>query len=445
MGKINNKWGHLVFTLTLLFILPATAFQDDVPKVKYYESDNVTNQVPYFDNRFQIDPHIKDLKLIFYRRSGSQPIILVRPDGSKLKINNLPEDGSIEWFDERTFDLIKMKNPMAGPWQAIGQVLPGSQILVVSEIKIEVDPLPEIILSGETLKITGRLLNGKEALDDPLFRPVVNLDVDFFSTNNSDYDNFGAEPIKLNSFRDDGYDFDEKAGDGVYTGEFVLNFAPGEWLPIYYIKMPLVKRELQQKPIILRDVPVKPIVRASDELGKNHVMTFPIDPTFVDPHSIILQGKIMFPDKQEELFTVLAEESDSRVKEFEYAEAGIHRLTINVFGETTSGREFVLALPEFVFNAEDKNGLLISALDSEGNEIFVPRKTAAEILAEKEAERAAALAEQQARKLAEEEEAQKQMWIMIGVGNGVVIFVALAIFGFLAWRKKKALKVDEEV
>ena len=444
MGKMSIKWGHLLHVLTLLFIFPAVA-DDEIPDIKYYDSDNVTNQIPYFDNRFQIDPHIKDVKLIFYRVNGSQPIILVKPDGSKLRINNLPTDGSIEWFDERSFDLITMKSPMPGPWQAIGQVLPGSQILVVSEIKIEVDPLPEILLSGETIKITGRLINGKKALDDPLFRPVVNLDVDFFSTNNADYDNFGAEPIKLNSFKDNGYDFDEKAGDGIYTGEFDLSFAPGEWLPIYYIKMPLVKRELRQKPIILRHAPIAPIMRASDEEGKNHVMTLPIDSSFVDPYSIIVQGKIIYPDKQEVSFSLLEEESESRVKEFEYTEAGLHRVIMNVFGKTTSGREFMLTLPEFVFNAENKNGLLVPTFDEEGNEVLVSRKTAAELLAEKEAELAIILAEENAKRVLEEKEAKKKMWIMIGIGNTLVIIIGAGVFGFLTWRKKKANKVESKL
>ena len=444
MGEINMKWHCFFYALTLFFILPASAIEDDdVPIINYYDSDNVTNQIPYFENRFRIDPHIKDVKLVFYRKNGSMPIILVRPDGSKLKISDLPTDGSIEWFDESTFDLIKIKSPMPGPWQAIGQILPGSQILVVSEINIEVEPLPEILLSGETIKVTGRLTNGEEALDDPLFRPVVNLDIDFFSTNNSNYDNFGSEPIRLNSFKDDGLGFDAKAGDGEYTGEFILTFAPGEWLPIYYIKMPLVKRELKQKPIVLSPTPVNAVIKASDEEDKNHIITFSIDSTFVDPHSIILQGKITYPDKQEVQFSLLEEESDNRIHSFEYREAGLHKVNMSVFGKTTSGREFVLVLPETVFNAENKNSLLESTLDSDGNEVLVPRKTAAEILAEKEAEQAIIFAEQQAIKERERKEAKKKMWIMVGAGNAIVIVLGGSVLGFIAWRKKKAKVVAE--
>lgn len=443
MWKSNKALNILYYISTLLFLLPLFVFaDDDVPQVNYYDSDNVTNQIPYFDNRFRIDANIEELKLIFYRKRGSQPIILVRPDGSKLKINSLPEDGSVEWFDDRTYDLVKIKKPMAGPWQAIGQILPGSQILVVTDVIIEVEPLPEILLAGETLKVTGRLMNGEKGLSDPLFRAVINLDIDLFSSNNRQYDNFGAQPIKLGSFLDDGYDFDEKAGDGVYTGEFVLDFAPGEWLPIYHVKMPLMKRELRQKPIIVQKAPIKTSVQASDEEGINHVVTFDIDPTYVAPNSIILQGKVVYPDKQEIPFSLLEEESNSRIKELEYTEAGIHRINVDVFGKTINGREFVLTLPEFTFNAENKNGLLIPSLDEEGNEIMIPRKTAAEILAEKEALEAEARAIEAARIQVEEEEQQKQMYIMIGVVNGVIIIIGICIFVFLTLRKKKATNTN---
>lgn len=439
VAKIKEQVNRLLNLMVLLFIFPLFVFADsDVPQVKYYDSDNVTNQIPYFDNRFRIDANIKELKLIFYRKGGSQPIILVKPDGSKLKINSLPDDNSVEWFDDCTYDLVKIKKPMAGPWQAIGQILPGSQILVLSDVEIKVKPLPEILLAGERLKVTGRLVNGKKGLSDPLFRAVVNLDIDFFSTNNRSYDNFGAKPVQIGSFVDDGYDFDEKAGDGIYTGEFVLDFAPGEWLPIYHVKMPMVKRELRQKPIILQKTPIKISVKASDEEEKNHILTFSIDSTYVNPNSIILQGKIVYPDKQEADFSILEEENIERIKEFEYTEAGIHRMTVDVFGKTISGREFVLTLPELTFNAENKNGMFIPSLDEEGNEIFIARKTAAEILAEKEALEVEARAVAEAKLKAEQEEEQKQMYIMIGIVNAVIIIGGFCIFVFLAWRKRKA-------
>lgn len=444
MVNLNKQISLSTLLCALLFVFPffVSSENNDLPEVITYTSDNVTNQIPYFDNRFRIDENIEALKLIFYRKRGSQPIILVKPDGTKLKINDLPEDGSIQWFDDETFDMVNIKKPMAGPWQAIGRILPGSQILIVTDVVIEADPLPDILLAGETLKVTGRLINGEKGLTDPLFREVVNLDIDFFSSNNKLYDNFGAKPIQIGTFVDDGRNFDEKSGDGIYTGEFVLDFAPGEWLPIYHVKMPMMSRELRQKPVVLQEAPVKIMVKASDEKDKPHVFSFIIDSTYVDPHSIILQGKIIYPEKEEMLFSILEEENDKRIKELKYLTAGIHRIEMSVFGKTTSGRDFVLTLPEFTFDAEDKNGKLVMSVDENGNEIFTSRKTTAEILAEKKAAEAKARAIAEAKKKKAEAAEQKKMYIIIGIVNAVVILVGLGIFAFFFFRKKKATTAE---
>ncbi len=76
--------------------------------------------------------------------------------------------------------MIKIIKPTPGPWQAIGDILPESKILVMSEVTIAVDPLPEVVLSGETLKIVGKLYNGNKKIDISAFKDVVQLDVNFF-------------------------------------------------------------------------------------------------------------------------------------------------------------------------------------------------------------------------------------------------------------------------
>jgi len=407
-------------------------------KVDYYKSDNITNQIPYFDNRFKIDAMLEEITLLFYRRSGTPPIILVRPDGSKLKINSLPKD-KVTWFDDRTFDLITIKNPMPGPWQAIGDIVAESRIMVVTEVTIKVEPLPEIILSGETLKVEGRLFNGELAIDDPLFRDVLNLNVDFYSTNNSAFDNFGAEPIKIAQFRDDGRDLDEYAKDGLFTGEFVLDFAPGEWIPIYYVQMPMATRELRQKPIILQDAPVILSVEPVIEEGKSHRVTFSIDPTYVDVDSLLFQGKVILPDRQVSPFSIMEGSGSSRVYEIEYTESGVHRVQVNAFGKTIEGREFRLVLPEFTFNAESKDNLLIPTLGANG-EVVLPSSENAIInqikLAEENSRQLAIELEEA--KIAQEMEAKEkefQTYVIIGAANFGIILFAL-IFYFISRRRK---------
>jgi len=432
-----------LFILTVCVFISIQSYGQQQPKVDYYKSDNITNQIPYFDNRFKIDADIEEITLLFYRISGSPPIILVRPDGTKIKINNLPE-GKITWFDDRTFDLITIKKPMPGPWQAIGNILPESHIMVVTDVTIKVDPLPDVILSGETLKVEGRLFNGEEVIDDPLFNDVLNLNIDFYSTNNSAHDNFGAEPIKIAQFRDDGRDLDEYANDGLWTGEFeLIDFASGEWLPIYYVKMPMATRELRQKPIVLQETPVTISVETVKEEGQSHSVTFTISPEFVDVDSLLFQGKIIFPDRQVEPFSIMEGEGSSRVYEIGYTEAGVHRIDVNVFGKTINGREFRLVLPEFTFNAESKGGLLMPTIDENGEVIA----SSAEIgdagindeikLAQDNAKQFAIELEQAKveQEMAAKEKGQLTIIVIVAANVGIVLFGM--IFYFISRRKNK--------
>ena len=360
----------------------------------------------------------------------------MQPDGKKVRISDYDKE-KVKWHDDRTFDMIKITKPMPGPWQAIGDILPESKILVMSEVKIVVDPLPEIVLSGETLKVVGKLYNGDENIDVPEFKDVVQLNVNFFSTNNSAYDNFGADALKLTSFQDDGLDLDEYAGDNLYTGEFVLDFASGEWQPVFQIKLPLITRELRQRPILLHKSPITISVETSKVENTPHRLLLTIDPTYVDPASLIFQGKTKFPDKQTRPFSIVDDENidspTTRVKEIPYTEPGIHRINLSAFGKTTTGREFRLVVPEFTFNVEgDLNKMLMTTLDLNGNE------QAGNISEQPAADKEAQLAEELARQKVLAEEKDMETIILIAAGNGFIIILAVVLF--IVIRKRNAKK-----
>lgn len=418
-------------------LLPERVSKTAKGEIAYHHSDNLTNEIPYFDNRFRIDAELEEITLIFFRVRGSVPVILVQPDGKKIRISDY-DSKAVEWHDDRTFDMIKITKPMPGPWQAIGDILPNSKILVISDVKIVVDPLPEIVLSGETLKVVGKLYNGSERIDVTEFQDVVQLDVNFYSTNNSDYDNFGADALKLASFKDDGYDLDEVAGDLVYTGEFNLNFAAGEWQPIFVINLPLVTRELRQRPIHLHKTPITLNVETSELESIPHKLQISIDPAYVDPSSLVFQGKITFPDKQSTPFSIIKDdENDSlrRITKIPYTEPGIHRVNLSAFGNTHSGREFQLVVPEYSFNViGELNKSLLTTVDENGIEQTITVDEEKKLQLEKERK----IAEEIARQKKIEEEKTFTI-IMIAAGNGGIILLTLIIF-FIKSRKKKIKK-----
>ncbi|MCI2284560.1 TIGR03503 family protein [Colwellia sp. MSW7] len=404
-------------------------------KIDFYQSDNTTNEIPYFDNRFRIDAELDEITLVFFRERGSTPVILVQPDGKKIRANDYDHE-KVKWHDDRTFDMIKISKPMPGPWQAIGDILPDSKILVVSDVSIAVDPLPEVVLSGETLKVVGRLYNGNQKIDVLGFKDTVQLDVNFFSTNNSAYDNFGRDGFKLTSFEDNGRDLDEYAGDGLYTGEFVLDFATGEWQPVFIIKLPLITRELRQKPILLYQSPITLTVETSNEESSPHNLLITIDPTYVDPSSLVFQGKTTFPDRQTKPFSIINNESNedaiTRTQIIPYTEPGIHRVNLSAFGRTTTGREFRLVVPEFTFNVKGSLNKTLKTTTEEidGDQALIV-DTSIQDLADKNRKMLEDIAEQ--KKIKEED--KTQTILLIAAGNGIIILIALAIF--LVMRKRK--------
>jgi len=409
----------------------------DRKQIEYYQNDNITNQVPYLDNRFHIDAELDEITLIFYRKSGSTPIILIQPDGSKIRVNEF-DHKKVQWFDDRTFDMIKIQKPMPGPWQAVGNILPNSQILVVSDIKISAEPLPDILFSGETLKVEGKLFNGDEGIDSPYFQDVVKLDVNFYSTNNSNYENFGADAIKIASFRDDGRGLDEYRNDKIFTGEFTLDFAPGEWQPVYLVRLPMVTRELRQKSILLHKTPIDIQVEVSLTSDSPHKMNISIDPSFVDVDSLVFQGKITFPDKQVEPFSIMEEQGETRIKDITYTEAGIYRINVSAFGKTTNGREFRLVAPEVTFLVKPDESAVLGAGDSGTDDLTnVTYPSIEQLTADAEEAKAIALAKQQQ----EQESKDTQMIIVIALGNAVIIIIALILFFVM---RKKKVKVNKK-
>lgn len=307
------------------------------------------NQIPILNNRFRIDHEIEEVTMLFFRKPGTPPVILVRPDGSKLYAT-MAVKGELEWFDDRTYDLIKLKNPMPGPWQAVGQLEAGSKILVLSELELHVEDLPPILIRGETIKITGHITNGGQKFKANALDDVLQLEVDFLSTNNADYANFGAEHVQLARFKDNGKGFDERPKDGVFTGEFKLDFPDGEWKPKYFISMPMYKRQIEKEPVIVNPVPFTQSVVTTNMPDDYHIVTLDITGDYVDRTSVIFQGKIHYPNSEVQSFSIVKEVEEARELKIINYDYGKYKVEMQGFGKTVNGREFMIQMPPFTFD-----------------------------------------------------------------------------------------------
>lgn len=327
------------------------------------------NSIEFLNNRFRVDSDVEEVTMVFFREVGSAPIVLVRPDGSKLFIENDDDDPDIRWYETQEYDMISIKKPMAGPWQAIGDILEGSKIMVIADIVLDAQPIPRNIYSGEIIKQTAVLTNNGRQVDFSPFRDVVSLTIDFVSNNNPNYENFGLGSRTIARFQDNGEGFDEVAADGVFTGQFNLSIPSGEWRPTFGIRTPMYTREQINDLVILHPTPIfinvkidetsiesadgtsnESNVETNDEtVYGEHIITVDTDAEHIKLDSLLLDGKVTHPNGEIDNVTITEINNSLKVIRVKNNSYGIYRVKLTAFATTVDDREVIINVPEYTF------------------------------------------------------------------------------------------------
>ncbi|WP_244390938.1 TIGR03503 family protein [Pseudoalteromonas sp. KAN5] len=398
-------------------MLPSTSRATSEDKITLLQRDGQQNEIPLLENRFRIDYKVDEITLLFFRKPGAPAVVLVKPDGSKYYATSARKDDNLQWFDEISYDLITIKKPMPGPWQVVGSILPKSRIVVLGEVELQVEPLPSLLFRGETVKITGQILNDGQPINTGLFRDVVSLNVDFISTNNSNFANFGAGTHNVAEFKDDGRGFDERPKDGIFTGEFKLVFPAGQWQPELYIETPLLKRTVIQDILEVKEPPFSYSIALAEDDIEEHQLTITLDKQIVQPETVLIQGKIYYPNNEEQMFTLEANTSLTRELAIKNYDWGRYSVELSVFGTNINGREFMATLPTYKFEIE--------------RPIEVVPELAAPIISE---------AEQQAiQKAAKEAEAMATITLISLIVGGNLLILLIGWLAIRVFVQKKSL------
>jgi len=447
--------------LWLLFFIYHGAFAQtavdpiDVKVTQKVEKSPITllgseyqNSITLMQNRFRIDYMVDEITMIFFREYGSSPIVLVRPDGSKIFQSDA--DGTdLFWFDSSTYDMISLKKPTPGPWQAIGQISPDSRVMVISDIALHSDPLPKIIFSGEILKQTAFLTNQGKPIDYREFRDVVELNIEFISTNNPDFNNFGAQTQNIATFEDNGKGMDERPLDGIFTGQFNLSVADGEWTPVFSVSTPMFTREQVGENLMLYPNPIKISVE-KDQIGKGyHKLLIDAERELVDLSTVLVDGKIRFPNGDILNFSITDMSDNVREYEIVNYESGVYRVKLTAYGNTVEGREFILDVPEFSFLVEEPEPV-VEAIDTTPKPGDIEGQVAVEQM--QTAELNTSIDDKTDLTVEAKLEDSEQGWqqstvilFVIGLNLVIIILGAGAIWYFTRRRSKDALGKDPKL
>ncbi len=396
MAAMSKWWASLL----LLMSLGAMATEVFAP-----------SDIPMLDNRFRIDYGVKEITFIIKRKAGTPSVILVRPDGSKLYVGKV-KPADVGWLALPEHDLITLRNPMPGPWQAIGEVDPDNRVRILSDIRLDIAALPMQLYQGEVVKLKSWLLINGQPPQDKYYLSDLGMTVKLQSFSDAAQQQVVLDQ-ELGRYHDDGKGLDEVPGDGIMTAEATLQDIPaGKYRAIFSTGNQVFVRARYQD-VLLYPYPFSyNLAPPSEELGAK--LSLLIDRDELDPASVVVKGSVTSNVGGLYEFSETASDPKLDIDLSNIKEVGQHEVKATLYGTTRLGRELKIELPVKTFN------------------VFPPPPPPAEV-----ASAAAPISSAESVEALPEEGMGWLLWLLVGGG---VLLVLLGGAGFVVMQKRRAFK-----
>ncbi|MGC9404090.1 TIGR03503 family protein [Vibrio genomosp. F10] len=365
------------------------------------------------DNRFRVDPTIKQITFVIYREQSSKPVVLVRPDGKKYYAWRSPDN--VQWYQESSLDIISIDDPMPGPWQAVGKVTPKNRILLISHLALESDTFPTRLYQGEEIKFTAKLTSDGEPLILRDFLDRISLKVTFTKFVENEQDLISeAKPVPevLGVFSDDGTGLDEFPGDGIFTVALPISSQPGK----YRVRITSgngIFLRAQEQEVLVYPTPIQHTFIQSRDAETAHQIILSGEQGMVKPGSLAAQ--IDHTNSDGELTSV----SGSAIEESEKLDLWIPN-SDKVGHYQWQGKVFATDMATgrpLAFMVTDQSYNILEEIDFEKTRLI-----------QEEQQRKQQQLLEELRIKEEKEAARTRSMIIIGVGNIVAILVGLAVW-----------------
>ncbi len=115
--------------------------------------------VPLSGNQFQIDGQVSEFTLLAFR-SGEVATALITPDGKTISGTKPAPD--VLWREEEGYDLVTLTKPQPGRWQLQGVSDPDNRVVVVTDLGLELEPLPGVLPHGTRLQLAAWLTDHQQ-------------------------------------------------------------------------------------------------------------------------------------------------------------------------------------------------------------------------------------------------------------------------------------------
>jgi uncharacterized protein (TIGR03503 family) len=248
--------------------------------LRLFEKSVNADTLPLTDNKFVVDKNISDITVLVFSAKDSPATQLVLPGKQTWSQKDHP--ASVQWHHENGYDLITVKTPEAGEWGLQAKVDPDNRVLVVTNLRLKVDKLPNTLMLGDNVAVQARLFEDGKTITNP---NLLNKTKFIFKQTS------GKEPAGASAdLQDDGQAPDALKGDGVFTAPLHSIKQAGEYELIIQAVSQTFAREVHHS-LHVYDSPANiAITQAADD--KPYRISIQPHAGLIRPESVSMQLKL---------------------------------------------------------------------------------------------------------------------------------------------------------
>ncbi len=259
--------------------------------LRLFEKTSDVDTVPLKENKFKVDKSIRDFTVLIFRPPGKKnSTAVVSPSKKRFSYKQRPR--SIEWHQEKNYDLVSVSNPEQGEWSLDAEVDADNRVMIVTNLNLKVDSLPNNMMMGDELVIRSRLLQERKTITNKKLLSLMHFSV---------HPLLNDTKLPTVSLLDNGKGKDSFAGDGVFSGTVGHFTKPGIYEVTLRVVSDTFNREIKHR-LEVRGSPAN--IKVKKKLDKFET-TIRVDPSMLRTETVSIQ--LSLPDGQSQIIPQFSE------------------------------------------------------------------------------------------------------------------------------------------
>ena len=124
-----------------------------------------SQQLPVSEDNFLVDEAINQVRILRIKNDDKSPMTLIAPNNTEFNFNKIPNKST--WYNNKSFELVVINEPMRGNWSISGGFGNNDRILIDSPIKLEINDIPATLIQDMSLGLSANLTEKGKVLFFP--------------------------------------------------------------------------------------------------------------------------------------------------------------------------------------------------------------------------------------------------------------------------------------